>query len=321
MGQLTRRDLLKRAGGLAVGIGALFHLKGSFSASRAASSRRVLRVAHLTDIHVQPEGTAIQGMVNCLKAVHEMSDRPDLILFGGDNVMDVFAQNRDRARVLADLWRKMVREYCEIPFRVCVGNHDVWGWNREKSGCTGNEPQYGKQWAVDTFELPKPYYAFEQAGWKFLVLDSTYPHGNDYKGRLDDEQFEWLKEELRRTPETTPIFVLSHIPILSASAFLDGENEKTGDWVVPGAWMHIDARRIIELFYQHKNVKLCVSGHMHLLDRVEYNGLTYICDGAVSGAWWGGNYHQTPPGWGLIDLYADGTFTHQYRSFDYPKRA
>ncbi|MDW8289564.1 MAG: metallophosphoesterase [Armatimonadota bacterium] len=316
MSRFTRRELVRAVGAAALGVAAWLHLRPRSEAQRA---KRALRIAHLTDIHVQPEGTATQGMVNCLKAVHEMSDRPDLILFGGDNVMDVFAQNRDRAKVLADLWRKMVREYCEIPFRVCVGNHDVWGWDKGKSGCSGNEPEYGKKWAIDTFELPNSYYAFEQAGWKFIVLDSTYPHGNDYKGRLDDEQFGWLREELKRTPRATPIFVLSHIPILSASAFLDGENEKTGDWVVPGAWMHIDARRMVELFYEYPNVKLCVSGHIHLLDKVEYNGVTYICDGAVSGAWWRGNYHQTRPGWGLIDLYPDGSFTHEYRSFEYPR--
>lgn len=316
MARFTRRELVRGIGAATLGVAAWLHLRSRASAQRA---RRVLRIAHLTDIHVQPEGTAVQGMVRCLEAVQEMPDRPDLILFGGDNVMDVFAQNRERARVLGDLWRKLVREHCQIPCRLCVGNHDVWGWNREKSGCSGNEPDYGKKWALETFELTSSYYAFEQAGWKFIVLDSTYPHGNDYKGRLDDEQFEWLQQELKRTPASTPVFVLSHIPILSASAFLDGQNEKTGDWVVPGAWMHIDARRIIELFYRHQNVKLCVSGHIHLLDKVEYNGVTYICDGAVSGAWWRGNYQQTPPGWGLIDLYADGSFTHEYRSFDYPK--
>ncbi|MCS6830407.1 MAG: metallophosphoesterase [Armatimonadota bacterium] len=312
MSGFARRELLKGLGVAALGAAAWLHLR---PVSNAQTAKRVLRVAHLTDIHVQPEGKAVQGMINCLKAVHETPDRPNLILFGGDNVMDVFAQKRERAKTLADLWRKMVMDYCQIPYRICIGNHDVWGWNKETSGCTGQEPEYGKKWAMDTFGLQTPYYSFEQAGWKFVVLDSTYPHGNDYKGRLDDEQFEWLKEQLRRTPATTPVLILSHIPILSASAFLDGENEKSGDWVVPGAWMHIDARRIIELFYQHKNVKLCLSGHIHLLDRVEYNGVGYICDGAVSGAWWGGNYHQTPPGWGLIDLYADGTFTHEYRSF------
>jgi len=277
--------------------------------------KRVLRVAHLTDIHVQPEKDAAKGMSRCLQVVHQLKPRPDLIFNGGDSVMDVFSQGRERARTLKQLWQSILRDHCEIPVIHCIGNHDVWGWDRARSGCTGNEPDYGKRWAMELFELEQRYYAFDRAGWRFMVLDSTFPHGNGYKARLDEEQFEWLQTELTRTPASMPVCILSHIPILSASAYLDGNNEKTGDWVVPGAWMHIDARRIIELFWKHRNVKLCLSGHIHLYDRVDYNGVTYLCNGAVCGAWWNGDYQQTPPGFGLIDLYSDGTFESQYLTY------
>ena len=43
--------------------------------------------------------------------------------------------------------------------------------------------------------------------------------------------------------------------------------------------------------------------------------MTHICDGAVSGAKWKGSKRQTPEGYGLIDLYEDGTFKHQYTQF------
>ncbi len=316
--QLTRREVLKGLGTATLGAAAWLTLRTSMSAAPNPQRRRALRVAHLTDIHVAPEGNSVRGLLNCLKTVHELQPRPNLILVGGDVVSDVFAQNEQRARVLFDLWMRLVKEHFEIPVRYCIGNHDVWGWDKSRSGCMGNEPKYGKKWIMDLYELEKPYYSFEQAGWKFIVLDSTFPHGDGYKGRLDDEQFEWLKGELQRTPAQMPILVLSHIPIVCACALFDGENEKSGDWVIPGAWVHIDARRIVELFYQHKNVKLCLSGHIHLYDRVVYNDVTYICDGAVSGRWWHGNYHQTPPGWGLIDLYDDGSFESEYRSYPYP---
>ena len=38
--------------------------------------------------------------------------------------------------------------------------------------------------------------------------------------------------------------------------------------------------------------------------------MTYCCNGAVSGAWWGGNYQETKPGYAIIDLYPDGRFTN-----------
>jgi hypothetical protein len=108
------------------------------------------------------------------------------------------------------------------------------------------------------------------------------------------------------------VLVFSHIPIVSVTGFFDGKRVKSGAWEVPGSWLHTDARRLKDLFYQHKNVKLCLSGHMHTVDRVDYLGVTYLCNGAVSGAWWRGNYYETPPGYAVIDLYADGSFAHEY---------
>jgi 3',5'-cyclic AMP phosphodiesterase CpdA len=249
---ISRRDFLKGMGAIALG-GAL----GLPAKAVPASQRkRALRVAHLTDIHLQPEGVAVEGTITCLKALHESPERPDLILTGGDAVMDVFAQKAERARTLKSLWRKVWEENCKIPSRHCIGNHDVWGWNKSRSGCTGEEPDYGKKWATELFGIEKPYYAFTQAGWKFIVLDSTFPEGEGYKARLDDEQFEWLQAELQRTPATTHVLVLSHMPILSVCAYIDGNNEKTGNWVIPGDWVHIDARRIVNLFHRHPNVKL-----------------------------------------------------------------
>ncbi len=76
--------------------------------------------------------------------------------------------------------------------------------------------------------------------------------------------------------------------------------------------MHTDVARLRELFWKHPNVKLCLSGHLHLRERVEYNGVTYLCNGAVSGGWWKGDHQQTKAGYAVIDLFADGTFEDQY---------
>ena len=85
--------------------------------------------------------------------------------------------------------------------------------------------------------------------------------------------------------------------------------------------MHIDARRIKNLFNKHQNVKLCLSGHEHLVDQVSYNNVTYCCNGAVSGAWWKGNYHECAPGYGVVDLYEDGSFNNQYVLYGWQPRA
>ncbi|MFN4243071.1 MAG: metallophosphoesterase family protein [Tepidisphaerales bacterium] len=311
---LPRRHFLQSAvaaGGLVVMAEAGGHasrLAPELSGRPADNRRRVLRVAHLTDTHLDASRRkSDEGLIACLRHVGEHF-RPDLILAGGDNIREAFNVPEDVAAAQFEQWRRLIRAHSPAPVVHCIGNHDVWGWDKANSQTTGNEPRFGKAWAVEAFELPNRYYAFDRAGWHFVVLDSTFPHDEGYKGRLDDEQFEWLERDLAATPPTTPVLVLSHIPIVSAAALFDGENEKTGDWVVPGAWVHIDARRIKDLFYRHRNFKLALSGHLHLVERVEYLGVHYICDGAVSGGWWKGPYHEFDTGYGVIDLYDDGSF-------------
>jgi len=282
--------------------------------------KRALRIAHLTDIHVQPERRAGEGMQACLDHVEALKDKPDVIFTGGDQIMDAMGATFDRTKVQWDLHRKVLADNTGIPMRHCVGNHDVWGWAKKEGDPANTEALRGKAWTCEMLEIPKPYYSFDQAGWHFVVLDSTFPKGNGYTAKLDDEQFEWLGDDLTKS-KGKPTLILSHIPIIAFCPFFDGDNEKSGDWQVPGAWMHIDARKIKDLFKQHPHVKVAISGHIHLVDRVDYCGVTYFCNGAVSGGWWNGAYQECNPGYALVDLYDDGSFENQYVEFGWKAQA
>jgi 3',5'-cyclic AMP phosphodiesterase CpdA len=309
--KINRRDVL-RAGAATTILGATglsTHAVAEQPSHKAR--RRSLRFAHLTDAHVQQARGGGDGLAACLRHAQSHADKPELIVFGGDNVMNV--DGRDGAKTAKEqlaVFNSAVRDACDLPYRCAVGNHDILRL----------DPKDGKKWAVDAFEIPAPYYSFDQAGWRFVMLDSTSPEGGGYKGRLDEEQFEWLAGVLKETPNATPICIVSHIPIMGVCCYFDGENEKSGDWRVPGAWMHIDARRLKDLFKQHTNVKLCISGHMHLADTAEYLGVKYACNGAVSGAWWGGNYHEFAPGYALVDLYEDGGSEVEYVTYGWKTR-
>lgn len=281
--------------------------------------KRIFRIAHLTDIHVQPERGAPQGMEACIQHAQNRRNKPDMILTGGDLIMDAFAADKSRAKAQWDVFKRVLRANASIPVEHTIGNHDIWGW--AQPDLYKNERDYGKKWACDVLGLAKPYRSFDRAGWHFIVLDSTHWHGgNSYTAKLDEEQFEWLVSDLARTPATTPILVVSHIPILAVCPLFDGKNEKTGNWVIPGSWVHIDARRIKDAFKKHPNVKLCVSGHIHLTDQVMYNGVTYCCNGAVSAAWWGGDYHECTYGYTVIDLFDDQSFENRYLPYGWKTR-
>jgi len=117
------------------------------------------------------------------------------------------------------------------------------------------------------------------------------------------------------------VLIVSHIPIYSICAVDHDGKIKDGDWSVVGAVMHTDAQAIMASFRKNANVRLCLSGHIHMLDRIEFHGVTFICDGAVSGAWWKGQEDRCVEGYGVIDLFDDGSFEHAYHTYGWQARA
>jgi len=294
---ISRRNVLTAGLASSVMGASAFAQQENITPKPSSNRKRVLRLAHLTDVHVFAQRSADEGFAACLQHVQSQKDAAEMILFGGDNVMNVDGDGRKTAKEQLNVWNRVLRDECSLPYKIVIGNHDV----------LANDPVDGKKWAVDSFSLPNRFYSFDQAGWRFLVLDSTFPKDGGYKGRLDSGQLDWLKETLKSTPTGQPICIVSHIPILAPCAYFDGENEESGDWCVPGAWMHIDARSIKDCFYKHPNVRLCLSGHIHLVDTATYLGVNYACNGAVCGGWWKGPNQEFKPGYAMVDLYDDGT--------------
>lgn len=313
----TRREVVKIIGAAAALGGLAGSAPGQSPSASTPQRRRALRLAHLTDVHIEPEHKADAGLAACLRHVQSLNDRPQLVLTGGDAVYDSFEAEDARTELQWGLWRKVFKDECSLPVEHCIGNHDIWGGNKGRSRTTGQEPNYGKKRAMDNYGIAERYRSFDHpaSGWHFIVLDSTQPEGDGYRAFLDPPQVEWLQQDLSAVNPKTPVLVLSHIPIIAASALLWAARSKQGEYVVSDSMIHQDAVKIKELFAQHRNVKLCLSGHLHHTDRVDYNGVTYLCNGAVSGNWWKGRHKDTGEGYGIIDLYNDGTFEHQYNSY------
>ena len=102
-----------------------------------------------------------------------------------------------------------------------------------------------------------------------------------------------------------------------AAWLLPGANDHVvdGDHVLSDAYMMRDGTAMHFLLREHPNVKLCLSGHMHLCDRCEIDGITYICGGAVCANWWKGIRQKVQEGYGLVDLYDDGSFDYAYCTY------
>ena len=109
--------------------------------------------------------------------------------------------------------------------------------------------------------------------------------------------------------------IVSHIPIFSVAVLDFGKVDEKKPTQVDPSLMHSDASRLHGLFLKHPILKVCISGHLHLLDRVDFDRVTYLCDGAVCGNWWKGRHKQCDEGYALINLYDDGTFEREYVTY------
>src|SRR5262245_21315846 len=128
MHTLTRREAIKAGAISAAALGLLGGPPSVVARAQTAGRHASVLLPHLTDIHVQPELHGGEGMSACLRHVNALADKPDLIITGGDQVMDSFERERDRVKLLWDLWGSCLKSDNSIALEHTVGNHDIWGW-------------------------------------------------------------------------------------------------------------------------------------------------------------------------------------------------
>lgn len=83
---MDRRSLIKSlgmmAGALALGEARVL---GNVS-YKVPTPKRALRIAHLTDIHISSDKTALNGYEKCLMHLQNLEEKPDFIINGGDTI-------------------------------------------------------------------------------------------------------------------------------------------------------------------------------------------------------------------------------------------
>jgi Icc protein len=271
------------------------------------AAKRSLRVAHITDIHVMPGRVPEYGMAQALHGVNDAADKADFVIAGGDMVMDTCSGTRDKARAMWQTFHGIMKSDNSLDVHHTIGNHDLY--NISVSAASFPD---AKRWACEELQIPKQYYSFDKGRWRFVILDSVHKKIiPGYVGKLDEEQLDWLKKTLAETPADMYVCVVSHIPILAVCTVFDGAKVKTNVWRMSGGNMHEDAKVLKDLFYQSGKVKACLSGHIHLIDELDYCGTKYYCNGAVSGSWWNGIHQEFPPAFAMMNFYDDGSSSRE----------
>ena len=270
--------------------------------------KKPIRFAHLTDIHVKPGLVPESGMAKALQHAQQQEPKVDFIINGGDSIMDSLEADKQKTQTQWDLFKNILQKENSLPIYHTIGNHDIWGWFI-KENKPDNDRLYGKLWVTETLEMKTRYYRFTRGNWHIIVLDSTQlnPAGG-YIGKLDPVQLDWLQQELLLIPADQFICIVSHIPILSiCSGLFFDKTELNGDLLIKRNLMHTDFLVLKKLFIKYPNIKACISGHIHLQDEVQYLGINYYCNGAVSGNWWGGSYQEFAPAYAVMELFDDGS--------------
>ncbi len=320
----NRREFLKKAT-LAAGAGTLLttgtraatadELNASFDKSR----KRILRFAHITDVHILNKSHAIASFSTVMKEINAMKDKPDFIINSGDTVMDMNNATEDTVKSHWQAWDDCV-QYNKLPMYSCIGNHDVWYVKKEEETAEiTSSRHYWKGWIIEKLKMPARYYSFTKGNWKFIALDSI--ENNQYGFQFDAEQLAWLDKELA-SAGNSPVCIFSHVPVISFTPLmymLQSSKIPLGNIKFPGGDLHTDLLAVKEILYRHKNVKLALSGHVHYIDVLDYLGTKYVCGGAVSSNWWNGVLEEFPNAYGIVDIYEDGT--SEYRIVFYQAAA
>lgn len=84
----------------------------------------------VTDTHVGHGRNARQGAAKAYNSIAEVN--PALVVHGGDIIFDALAlSDEEKGREQYDFYTKSLAPIIKSPFYHALGNHDVFGWERE----------------------------------------------------------------------------------------------------------------------------------------------------------------------------------------------
>jgi Icc protein len=245
----------------------------------------------MTDIHLQTERNAIEGLKKAITAINDLN--PDFVITGGDLIMDALGQRFGKADSLYNLYQSTIQEF-KMPVYNTMGNHEIYGIY-SVSGADPLNPEYGEK----MFEkrLGKSYYTFDFKGWKFMIINSIEDtRKNSYVGKIDDEQIAWIRKEIQKTDTLTPIVLSTHIPFITANTQKYGGTTIAND----SSTVIYNGKEVLDLFNGY-NLKLVLQGHLHTIEDIYIDGIHFLTGGAVSAAWWTGPNQSFEEGFMLIN--------------------
>lgn len=211
-------------------------------------------------------------------AFADLSRRTDFTgcgaLFLGDIVgddLDLYPQTRELTSLLNG------------PARFLPGNHDL-----------DLDADYDHRFDTYRSQFGPDHYSYDAGDLHVVSLNTVQfskgaPYNGTYNGGIDDEQLEWLRQDIARTPDDKLIVLAAHIPLLN--------------WHDQGSDRHqVDQVRAIHEIIGDRPA-VAFGGHSHTLEvmrqgdsmegwqrlyGVDELPFDHITAGAISGDWYAG---------------------------------
>ena len=234
---------------------------------------------HVSDTHLVADISLEAYGVNPHDNLERIIDRisrlnppPAFVMFTGDLISDDDPQSYRHLKLLTDR--------LPSPTYFAMGNHDLRRPFRhvvlgEES--PGSEPYY---------------YAFDAAGYRFVVLDSLVE--GQVAGELDAAQLAWLDATLTGSSQQPTVVFMHHPPVPTGVDWLDAYAFGNGD-------------DLLNILAQHRQVQRVFFGHVHMPIQITERGVQF--SSVPSSAYQFGDTVTAPkvwpgsPGYGIVHLF------------------
>ncbi len=288
---ITRRNFLGR---LISGLPLLaMGCSNKYTGSIRGSEKGSVRLVFYTDVHARVEWETPLAMEKAANTIN--AHNADLVIAGGDLITEGFESSAAGVAPRWDAYMCMHRAI-KADLYPAIGNHDLVAAIPEDGSPAAKNP---RAVYLDRMGLHRAYYSFNAVGYHFVILDSIQITGDAYRyqGIIWPEQLQWLKEDLGKVPSSTPIVLITHIPLLTAFYAVS-----RGATVAPTKNRVVVNNRDVLKVIENRNVILVLQGHLHVKETIRWRDTTFIGGGAISGRWWRGPWHGTEEGFNVITL-------------------
>jgi len=174
---------------------------------------------HASDTHVD---------TNSLPRMQRFREKADslnvaFVIITGDLIKDALRVDEATAKTYYEMFKKEITQF-KAPVYTGVGNHELFGIERDKSLVSKEHPLYGKK--MYRYYLGPNYYSFNYGGIHFISIDGVGYQNLYYYGGVDETQLAWLEKDLEHVDLSTPVVTFNHIPFVSPGfSFQDFEND------------------------------------------------------------------------------------------------